>query len=140
MRFDPDTVFARTFTRRKTNVPVRKDAVLPPFNFSNLIQPSDVRAHRFVFADAADPRVTLSLTGIVSQRANGPQGGKSSDKEPSVLLILHSVLIVHRCSLSRHNQLRSGQHRRLATVLPAATCAAQAARAGRAFLRSRAAD
>jgi len=74
LRFDPDNVFARTFTHGKTNVTAREDALLTPFNFSNLVQPSGVRAHRFVFADAADPRVTLSLTCIVSQRANGLRG------------------------------------------------------------------
>jgi TolA-binding protein len=63
-----DLLFNYTFIR------VEKDAVLTPFNFSNLIQPSDARAHRFVVAYAVEPRVALSLTGIVSRRASGLLG------------------------------------------------------------------
>jgi hypothetical protein len=50
---------------------IQKDAVLTPFNFSDVTQQSDIRAHRFQFSYAADPRVTLSVTGIVTQRPNG---------------------------------------------------------------------
>jgi TolA-binding protein len=53
---------------------IEKDAVLTPFNFSDFIQQSDVRAHRFIVAYAVDPRVSLSLTGIFSRRANGLLG------------------------------------------------------------------
>jgi hypothetical protein len=53
---------------------IEKDAVLTPFNFSDLTQQSDVRGHRFLFAYAADPRVTLQVTGIVTQRLNGLLG------------------------------------------------------------------
>ena len=53
---------------------IQKDAVLTPFNFSDLTQPSDVRGHRFQFAYAADPRVTLAVTGIVTERPNGLLG------------------------------------------------------------------
>jgi len=53
---------------------IEKDAVLTPFNFSDVTQQSDMRAHRLVFAYAADPRVTLSVIGIVTQRPNGVRG------------------------------------------------------------------
>jgi len=53
---------------------IQKDAVLTPFNFSDITQPSDVRGHRFQFAYAADPRVTLAVTGIVTERPNGLLG------------------------------------------------------------------
>ncbi|MCM3874751.1 MAG: putative porin [Pyrinomonadaceae bacterium] len=63
-----DVLFGYTFMR------IEKDAVLTPFNFSDITQQSDMRAHRAVFAYAVDPRVTLSITGIVTQRANGLLG------------------------------------------------------------------
>ena len=63
-----DTLFNYTFTR------IEKDAVLSPFNFSDILQSSDVRAHRFIAAYAADPRVTLTLTAIVSERPHGLLG------------------------------------------------------------------
>lgn len=63
-----DLFFGYTFIR------IEKDAVLTPFNFDDLVRQSDVRAQRFVFAYAADPRVTLTLTGLISQRANGLLG------------------------------------------------------------------
>ncbi|HKY28584.1 MAG TPA: putative porin [Pyrinomonadaceae bacterium] len=58
-------LFGYTFAR------VEKDAVLTPFNFSDITQQSDMRIHRFTFGYAADQRVTLSLTGIITDRANG---------------------------------------------------------------------
>lgn len=63
-----DTQFGYTFMR------IEKDAVLTPFNFSDITQQSDVRAHRFQFAYVADPRVTLAVTGIVTERPNGLLG------------------------------------------------------------------
>jgi len=63
-----DLLFNYTFIR------IEKDAVLTPFNFSDIVQPSDVRAHRMIFTYTADPRVTLSLTGIVSQHPHGLTG------------------------------------------------------------------
>ena len=63
-----DVVFNYTFMR------IEKDAVLTPFNFSDIGQQSDVRAHRFIAAYALDPRVTLSLTGIFTARPNGLLG------------------------------------------------------------------
>jgi hypothetical protein len=50
---------------------IAKDAVLTPFNFSDITQQSDARVHRFIFSYAADPRVLFTVTGIVTQRLNG---------------------------------------------------------------------
>ena len=63
-----DMLFGYTFIR------IEKDAVLTPFNYSDLIQQSDIRTHRFSLNYAADPRVVLSLTGIITGRANGFSG------------------------------------------------------------------
>ncbi|HVF57603.1 MAG TPA: putative porin [Pyrinomonadaceae bacterium] len=63
-----DLLMSYTFIR------IEKDAVLTPFNYSDLLQFSDVRSHRLIVAYAVDPRVTLSLTGIFSQRPNGLLG------------------------------------------------------------------
>lgn len=63
-----DLQFGYTFVR------IEKDAVLTPFNFSDVFQQSDMRAHRFIFNYTADPRVVLSLTGIVTERSNGLLG------------------------------------------------------------------
>ncbi|HKR61261.1 MAG TPA: putative porin [Pyrinomonadaceae bacterium] len=53
---------------------IEKDAVLTPFNFSDVTQQSDMRAHRLQFSYAADPRVTFSVIGIVTQRPHGVAG------------------------------------------------------------------
>jgi hypothetical protein len=63
-----DMQFGYTFLR------IQKDAVLTPFNFSDITQQSDVRAHRLQFSYAADPRVTFTVTGIVTERPNGALG------------------------------------------------------------------
>lgn len=63
-----DMQFGYTFMR------IEKDAVLTPFNFSDITQQSDMRGHRFNFGYAVDPRVVLSVTGIVTQRPNGVLG------------------------------------------------------------------
>lgn len=63
-----DLSFDYTFLR------IEKDAVLTPFNFSDLAQQSDVRVHRFIFSYTADPRVLLTFTGNVTQRPNGLLG------------------------------------------------------------------
>jgi putative porin len=63
-----DTMFGYTFMR------IEKDAVLTPFNMSDITQQSDMRGHRLQFSYAADPRVTFTVTGIVTQRPNGPLG------------------------------------------------------------------
>jgi TolA-binding protein len=63
-----DLLLNYTFTR------IEKDAVLTPFNFSDILQPSDVRAHRLFFTYTVDPRVLFTITGLVSQRPNGLAG------------------------------------------------------------------
>jgi hypothetical protein len=63
-----DTQFGYTFMR------IEKDAVLTPFNFSDVTQQSDMRGHRFQFVYTADPRVSFNVTGIVTQRLNGLLG------------------------------------------------------------------
>lgn len=63
-----DMSFGYTFMR------IEKEAVLTPFNFSDITQQSDMRGHRMAFAYAVDPRVTFSITGVVTQRANGLLG------------------------------------------------------------------
>jgi hypothetical protein len=63
-----DVQFGYTFLR------IEKDAVLTPFNFSDVTQQSDMRGHRLQFSYAADPRVTFTVTGIVTERPNGLLG------------------------------------------------------------------
>jgi hypothetical protein len=63
-----DIQFGYTFLR------IEKDAVLTPFNFSDVTQQSDMRGHRLQFSYAADPRVTFTFTGIVTERPNGLLG------------------------------------------------------------------
>ncbi len=63
-----DIQFGYTFLR------IQKDAVLTPFNFSDVTQQSDMRGHRLQFSYAADPRVTFTVTGIVTERPNGLLG------------------------------------------------------------------
>ncbi|MGI8835379.1 MAG: putative porin [Pyrinomonadaceae bacterium] len=53
---------------------IEKDAVLTPFNMSDVTQQSDMRAHRLQFSYAADPRVTFTVTGIITERLNGLLG------------------------------------------------------------------
>ena len=63
-----DVTLNYTFTR------IEKDAILSPFNGSDLGQSTDVRVHRFIVGYAADPRVTLSLTGFFTDRLNNLLG------------------------------------------------------------------
>jgi hypothetical protein len=67
-----DAAFNYTFIR------IEKDAVLTPFNFSDIAQPSDVRVHRFIVAYAVDPHVTLSFTSNFTQRPHGLLGAFAS--------------------------------------------------------------
>jgi hypothetical protein len=65
-----DLAFAYTFMQ------IEKDAVLTPFNFSDVTQQSDIRAHRFQFGYTAfavekDPKVVFAVTGIITERLNG---------------------------------------------------------------------
>ncbi|MEK6281485.1 MAG: putative porin [Acidobacteriota bacterium] len=63
-----DMQFGYTFMR------IEKDAVLTPFNMSDITQQSDMRGHRFNFSYAADPRVVFSVIGIVVERPTGLLG------------------------------------------------------------------
>ncbi len=63
-----DMQFGYTFLR------IEKDAVLTPFNFSDVFQQSDMRGNRVTFHYTADPRVLLTLTGILTERSNGLLG------------------------------------------------------------------
>jgi hypothetical protein len=63
-----DLNFGYTFIR------IEKDAVLTPFNASDIGQQSDVRVHRFAFNYTADPRVLLTFTGFITERPNGLLG------------------------------------------------------------------
>jgi hypothetical protein len=63
-----DMQFGYTFLR------IEKDAVLTPFNFSDVSQQSDMRGHRFGFSYAADPRVIFTVTGIITERLRGLLG------------------------------------------------------------------
>ncbi|MCA1632019.1 MAG: putative porin, partial [Acidobacteria bacterium] len=63
-----DALFGYTFAR------IERDAVLSPFNYSDIVQSTDVRAHRFLASYTVDPRVTLSFTAVVSERPNGLLG------------------------------------------------------------------
>lgn len=60
-----DTQFGYTFMR------IEKDAVLTPFNMSDITQQSDMSGHRFQFSYTADPRVTFTVIGIATERPNG---------------------------------------------------------------------
>jgi len=63
-----DTQFDYTFMR------IEKDAVLTPFNMSDITQQSDMRGHRFQLSYTADPRVTFTAIGIITERPNGLLG------------------------------------------------------------------
>jgi hypothetical protein len=63
-----DMQFNYTFAR------IEKDAVLTPFNFSNLTLQSDTRLHRLTFNYTADPHVVLTFISIFNQRPNGLLG------------------------------------------------------------------
>ena len=53
---------------------IEKDAVLTPFNFSDIQQQSDTRVHRLAVNYTADPRVVITLTAYINQRPNGLLG------------------------------------------------------------------
>jgi hypothetical protein len=63
-----DVQFGYTLAR------IEKDAVLTPFNMSDVAQQSDTRLHRLVFNYTADPRVVLSFISIINQRPHGLLG------------------------------------------------------------------
>jgi hypothetical protein len=53
---------------------IEKDAVLTPFNYSDVTQQSDMRGHKFGFSYAADPRVVFTVSGIITERLRGLLG------------------------------------------------------------------
>src|SRR6267143_5170996 len=63
-----DMLFDYTFLR------IQKDAVLTPFNWSDITQQSDIRGHQVKFSYTADPRVTFTVTGIITERSHGLLG------------------------------------------------------------------
>lgn len=63
-----DMQFGYTFLR------IEKDAVLTPFNFSDVTQQSDMRGHKFGFSYTADPRVVFTVSGIITERLSGLLG------------------------------------------------------------------
>ena len=63
-----DMLFGYTFIR------IEKDAVMTPFNMSDITQQSDMRGHRLNFSYAADPRVVFTFTGIITERPSGLLG------------------------------------------------------------------
>ena len=63
-----DWMFDYTLTR------VEKDAILSPFNGSDLGLSTDMRVQRFVVGYALDPRVAVALTGFFTQRPTGLLG------------------------------------------------------------------
>lgn len=63
-----DLAFSYTYLR------IEKDAVLSPFNWDDLLQPSDIQGHRLFFSYTADPRVTFNITGLFNNRLNGLLG------------------------------------------------------------------
>jgi len=86
-----DMQFGYTFMR------IEKDAVLTPFNFSDITQQSDMRGHRFGFSYAADPRVVFTVTGVITERARGLLGPflttpPGSLNRPTTRLQLDTVL------------------------------------------------
>lgn len=73
-----DVQFGYTFAS------IEKDAVLTPFNMSDMLQPSDTRLHRLIFNYTADPRVVFSIIGIVNQRPHGLLGAFSTTPQGSL--------------------------------------------------------
>ncbi|HKG13468.1 MAG TPA: putative porin [Pyrinomonadaceae bacterium] len=63
-----DWMFDYTLTR------VEKDAILSPFNGSDLGLSTDMRVNRFVVGYALDPRVAVAFTGFFTQRPTGLLG------------------------------------------------------------------
>ena len=74
LRLPVDRITRGDFVFNYTTMRIEKDAVLTPFNFSDIGQQTDVRVHRFIAAYAVDPRVSLSITGLVTQRLHGLLG------------------------------------------------------------------
>jgi hypothetical protein len=73
-----DFLFSVTYLR------IKKDAVLTPFNWDDLIQGSDVEATRIFFSYYLDPRVTFNVTGLFNGRPNGLSGPFASEPAGSL--------------------------------------------------------
>jgi hypothetical protein len=63
-----DLMFDYVLTR------IEKDAILSPFNGSDLGLSTDMRAHRFIFGYALDRSVAIAFTGFFTQRPTGLLG------------------------------------------------------------------
>lgn len=74
LRLAPKDVSRGDFVFNYTFMRIEKDAVLTPFNASDIGQQSDVRVNRFIFAYALDPRVSLALNAFFTHRTNGLLG------------------------------------------------------------------
>ena len=53
---------------------IEKDAILSPYNGSDIGQSTDMRFHRFTFGYAVDPKVALAFTSFFTQRPTGLLG------------------------------------------------------------------
>jgi hypothetical protein len=74
-----------------TYMRIEKDAVLTPFNLSDILQGSDVRVHRFGFTYTVEPRVLLSLTDLISQRPHGLLGAFGTTPPGSLNRAVHRL-------------------------------------------------
>lgn len=74
LRLPVDKIMRGDVMLNYTFMRIEKDAVLSPFNGSDLGQSTDARVHRFIVGYALDPRVQLTLTGFFTQRPNGLLG------------------------------------------------------------------
>jgi hypothetical protein len=74
LRLPVDKIARGDFVFNYTFIHIEKDAVLTPFNFSDIGQQTDVRVHRLFAAYALDPRVSLAITGLLTQRLHGLLG------------------------------------------------------------------
>jgi hypothetical protein len=74
LRPPPDGITRGDLTLNYTFIRIERDAILSPFNGSDLGQSTDARIHRFIFGYALDPRVQVTLTGFFTQRPNGLLG------------------------------------------------------------------
>jgi Putative porin len=74
LRLPVDKIARGDVTLNYTFIRIERDAILSPFNGSDLGQSTDARIHRFILGYALDPRVQLTLTGFFTQRPNGLLG------------------------------------------------------------------
>ena len=74
LRLPVDKITRGDVTLNYTFLRVEKDAILSPFNGSDLGQSTDMRVHRFIVGYALDPRVAVTLTGFFTSRPNGLLG------------------------------------------------------------------